>query len=122
MSEDVINVLGGREQPIQNFALFDGEASQGPMYCLYSPPPEVAMMGALGGEGGLQAMGGDGGMQGLAENEGIQALGGAPLGMSNGNGLGQSDMDVGMGNGVATDGGAGTLAGNGGGSLPQAQA
>lgn len=46
LAEDVINVLGKREQPIQNFALFDGESLQGPIYCLYSPPPEVAMAAA----------------------------------------------------------------------------
>lgn len=43
LAEDVINVLGKREQPIQNFALFDGETLEGPIYCLYTPPPEVAM-------------------------------------------------------------------------------
>nr|POE56527.1 dna damage tolerance protein rhc31 [Quercus suber] len=44
LSEDVINVLGKRQQPIQNFALFDGEGLDGRIYSLYSPPPEVAMM------------------------------------------------------------------------------
>nr|POE78461.1 dna damage tolerance protein rhc31 [Quercus suber] len=44
LSEDVINVLGKRQQPIQNFALFDGDSLDGRIYSLYSPPPEVAMM------------------------------------------------------------------------------
>ncbi|KAM0720921.1 hypothetical protein Q7P37_003206 [Cladosporium fusiforme] len=51
LAEDVINVLGKREQPIQNFALFDGENLQGPIYCLYSPPPEVALAAAAGMNG-----------------------------------------------------------------------
>ncbi|WPH00734.1 Hypothetical protein R9X50_00356400 [Acrodontium crateriforme] len=45
LSEDIINVLGKREQPIQNFALFDGDGLEGRIYSLYSPPPELAMMG-----------------------------------------------------------------------------
>ncbi|KAF7191763.1 DNA damage tolerance protein RHC31 [Pseudocercospora fuligena] len=47
LSEDVINVLGKREQPIQNFALFDGDSLDGKIYCLYTIPPEMAM-GAMG--------------------------------------------------------------------------
>ncbi|KJX99631.1 Ubiquitin/SUMO-activating enzyme E1 like protein [Zymoseptoria brevis] len=42
LSEDVINVLGKREQPIQNFALFDGDSLDGRIYCLFSVPPELA--------------------------------------------------------------------------------
>ena len=49
LSEDVINVLGKREQPIQNFALFDGDGLDGRIYSLYSPPPEVALAGQLDG-------------------------------------------------------------------------
>ncbi|KAM3417942.1 hypothetical protein BST61_g6154 [Cercospora zeina] len=41
LSEDVINVLGNREQPIQNFALFDGDALDGRIYSLYTMPPEL---------------------------------------------------------------------------------
>ena len=33
--QDVINVLGQREQPIQNFLMFDGEESKGPVYALH---------------------------------------------------------------------------------------
>ena len=53
LSEDVINVLGKREQPIQNFALFDGDALEGRIYCLYSPPPELAMAAQLDGMGSM---------------------------------------------------------------------
>jgi len=34
LSQDVINVLGAREQPIQNMMLFDGEESRGEVYAL----------------------------------------------------------------------------------------
>ncbi|KZF19181.1 hypothetical protein L228DRAFT_241853 [Xylona heveae TC161] len=35
LAQDVINVLGQREQPIQNLLLFDGEESRGPVYALH---------------------------------------------------------------------------------------
>ncbi|KAF2151404.1 hypothetical protein K461DRAFT_243834 [Myriangium duriaei CBS 260.36] len=35
LSEDAINVLGKREQPIQNFMLFDGDGFQAPIYALH---------------------------------------------------------------------------------------
>lgn len=35
LAQDVINVLGQREQPIQNLMLFDGEDSEGPIYALH---------------------------------------------------------------------------------------
>lgn len=35
LAQDVINVLGQREQPIQNFLLFDGEQSKGPVLALH---------------------------------------------------------------------------------------
>ena len=35
LAQDVINVLGGREQPIQNFLLFDGDSAKGPIYALH---------------------------------------------------------------------------------------
>jgi ubiquitin-like 1-activating enzyme E1 A len=35
LSQDAINVIGKREQPIQNFILFDGEDYQTPMYALH---------------------------------------------------------------------------------------
>jgi len=73
LAEDVINVLGKREQPIQNFALFDGENLQGPVYCFYSPPPEVtlAAMGALPQDAMVGEM--NGAAPGLAQNMGVGA-------------------------------------------------
>ena len=47
LAQDVINVLGQREQPIQNFLLFDGEDSKGPVYALhpiFSSLDEVPMV------------------------------------------------------------------------------
>jgi ubiquitin-like 1-activating enzyme E1 A len=35
LAQDVINVLGMREQPIQNLLLFDGEESKAPVYALH---------------------------------------------------------------------------------------
>ncbi|GAM90968.1 hypothetical protein ANO11243_090150 [Dothideomycetidae sp. 11243] len=35
LAEDAINVLGKREQPIQNFLLFDGDTFQAPIYALH---------------------------------------------------------------------------------------
>mgnify|MGYP004504559549 CR=1 FL=1 len=35
LAQDVINVLGQREQPIQNLMLFDGEESAAPVYVLH---------------------------------------------------------------------------------------
>ena len=35
LAQDVINVIGQREQPIQNFLLFDAEESKGPVYALH---------------------------------------------------------------------------------------
>ncbi|CZT21272.1 related to NEDD8-activating enzyme E1 regulatory subunit [Ramularia collo-cygni] len=46
LSEDVINVLGKREQPIQNFALFDGDGLEGKIYSLYTFTPELSALGS----------------------------------------------------------------------------
>ncbi|KAF2199278.1 hypothetical protein GQ43DRAFT_420629 [Delitschia confertaspora ATCC 74209] len=55
LAQDVINVLGKREQPIQNLMLFDGEESQGVVYPLHpifgdgmvpAMPPITAMASA----------------------------------------------------------------------------
>ncbi|KAL9102949.1 MAG: hypothetical protein Q9163_001975 [Psora crenata] len=43
LAQDVINVLGQREQPIQNFLLFDGEKSKGPVYAMHPIFPEQGM-------------------------------------------------------------------------------
>ena len=42
LAQDVINVLGQREQPIQNFVLFDGEESKAPVYALHPVFPPLA--------------------------------------------------------------------------------
>ncbi|PQE10374.1 ubiquitin-like 1-activating enzyme E1 A protein [Rutstroemia sp. NJR-2017a WRK4] len=52
LAQDVINVLGHRQQPIQNMVLFDGESMEAPMYALH---PEGAL-----GEGLLESGGGSG--------------------------------------------------------------
>lgn len=89
LAEDVINVLSKREQPIQNFALFDGENLQGPIYCLYSPPPEVAL--AAAGMNGLGALPQDAVMGG-AEMNGVAS--GLPQGMDvSGQGLHMPNMN-----------------------------
>ena len=43
LAQDVINVLGQREQPIQNFVLFDGEDSKGLVYALHPIFPALSM-------------------------------------------------------------------------------
>lgn len=45
LAQDVINVLGQREQPIQNFLLFDGEESKGPVLALH---PIIASLDDVG--------------------------------------------------------------------------
>lgn len=50
LAQDVINVLGKREQPIQNLLLFDGEESKGPVYALHpifddAVAPEIPVVG-----------------------------------------------------------------------------
>lgn len=88
LSEDVINVVGKREQPIQNFALFDGDALEGRVYCLYSPPPELAM--------GLNGLGGMEGMGGLAGGDLNMGMG---MGMPMDDGLGGMQQVMPMGDG-----------------------
>lgn len=43
LAQDVINVLGNREQPIQNLMLFDGEESAGPVYTLHPIFPGTSL-------------------------------------------------------------------------------
>ncbi|KAK3716786.1 E1 ubiquitin-activating protein aos1 [Vermiconidia calcicola] len=86
LSEDVINVLGKREQPIQNFALFDGDALDGRIYSLFSPPPELAMQ--VDGLSGNNSMG-----MGMSQTDGIRQGGG----MSNGDGIMPMTMQTGSG-------------------------
>jgi ubiquitin-like 1-activating enzyme E1 A len=55
LAQDALNVIGGREQPIQNWVLFDGEENKGPIYSLhsvFSPLQGVAgLAGAVPGIG-----------------------------------------------------------------------
>ncbi|KAL8927988.1 MAG: hypothetical protein Q9208_002063 [Pyrenodesmia sp. 3 TL-2023] len=46
LAQDVINVLGQREQPIQNFLLFDSDDAKGPVYALHPifPPLDGRIM------------------------------------------------------------------------------
>ena len=44
LAQDVINVLGARQQPIQNMVVFDGENMEAPMYALH---PEGTLGEAL---------------------------------------------------------------------------
>ena len=48
LAQDVINVIGGKEQPIQNFLVFDGEDTKGPVYALHTD-----MAAALGNGNGV---------------------------------------------------------------------
>lgn len=45
LAQDIINVLGQREQPLQNMLLFDGEECKGPIYSMhpiFDPVPATA--------------------------------------------------------------------------------
>jgi ubiquitin-like 1-activating enzyme E1 A len=64
LGQDVINVLGSRQQPIQNMVLFDGDTMEAPMYPLH---PDGAL-----GEGLLPLSVG-------AENGGIMNGGGMAM-------------------------------------------
>ncbi|KAF2738552.1 hypothetical protein EJ04DRAFT_485964 [Polyplosphaeria fusca] len=44
LAQDVINVLGKREQPIQNLMLFDGEDSSAPVYSLHPIFPDIPVV------------------------------------------------------------------------------
>ena len=39
LAQDVINVLGHRQQPIQNLVVFDGDTNEAPMYALHPDGP-----------------------------------------------------------------------------------
>jgi ubiquitin-like 1-activating enzyme E1 A len=41
LAQDVINVLGGTQQPIQNFVFFDGESMDAGVYALHPPEGEL---------------------------------------------------------------------------------
>lgn len=87
LSEDVINVLGKREQPIQNFALFDGDALDGRIYSLYTMTPELPI--DYSGMGGPM----DSGMAGMPMDMGAD--------MSGMNGMAMPDMGTDLGGGMS---------------------
>jgi hypothetical protein len=68
--------------------LFDGEALEGPIYCLYTPPPEVAM--AAGGINGAPALPQDAVMGGAEMN-------GVGSGLAHGMAVPGQDMGMSMG-------------------------
>jgi hypothetical protein len=56
LAQDVINVLGKREQPIQNLVLFDGEDFAAPIYALH-PIFDDGLDGVVNGGGSSIANG-----------------------------------------------------------------
>ena len=99
LSEDVINVLGKREQPIQNFALFDGDGLDGRIYCLYSPPPEMAMAMM---DGMAPLMPNDVGMGMGMDVPMVDGTGMMIPGMPTGDGVGEMLQTVSMVDGTST--------------------
>lgn len=55
LAQDVINVLGQRQKPLQNLLIFDGEESEGPVYSMHPMNDEnlmaAAQMGPVNGTG-----------------------------------------------------------------------
>lgn len=104
LSEDVINVLGKREQPIQNFALFDGDGLEGRIYSLYSPPPEAMSLLSMGvtsmGDMTSGTMSGldmaNGGMQGSGFDAGVGGSVGAGMAFDAQFGGTQGQMSAGL--------------------------
>jgi ubiquitin-like 1-activating enzyme E1 A len=86
LSEDVINVLGKREQPIQNFALFDGDNLDGRIYCLFSVPPELAFDAMQAVPMAMPAVGD------MTMNGQLPVLPNMPLDMGMGNGAGAAPL------------------------------
>jgi ubiquitin-like 1-activating enzyme E1 A len=67
LAQDAINVIGGKEQPIQNLLVFDGEESKAPIYAfsselflgLQNAPPLQAMAPVMGNGVGEMPLVGD---------------------------------------------------------------
>jgi ubiquitin-like 1-activating enzyme E1 A len=64
LAQDVINVLGSRQQPIQNMVVFDGDMMEAPMYPLHPDGPigKLLLPISTGVENGAILNGGDMGM------------------------------------------------------------
>lgn len=101
LAQDVINVLGGKEQPIQNMVIFDGERMEASVLALHpsgllgrAQLEGGGMMGgqdmSMGGMGGMGGMGFDpsamGGYQGGMDMSGMNNMAGFPQGMAGLNG------------------------------------
>lgn len=67
LAQDVINVLGSRQQPIQNMVLFDGDTMEAPMYPLHPDGPlgRGLLPISAGVENGAILNGGDMAMNGV---------------------------------------------------------
>jgi ubiquitin-like 1-activating enzyme E1 A len=67
LAQDVINVLGARQQPIQNLVIFDGDSMEAPMYALHPEgglgeellPLSVGAGNGMAIDNGLMPMNGD---------------------------------------------------------------
>jgi ubiquitin-like 1-activating enzyme E1 A len=64
LSQDVINVLGAREQPLQNLLLFDGEECKAPIYAMHPIFPNMDVGSATILENGVATPILDGGVAG----------------------------------------------------------
>lgn len=63
LAQDVINVLGARQQPIQNMVIFDGDSMEAPEFALH-PEGELGMgLLPLSAENGVVMNGMNGGME-----------------------------------------------------------
>lgn len=74
VAQDIINVLGQREQPLQNLCIFDGEESKGPVYALhpiYSPgfDPTAVPVPSMDLPSGLMPPVGTNGITNFQENQ-----------------------------------------------------
>jgi ubiquitin-like 1-activating enzyme E1 A len=70
LAQDAVNVIGGREQPVQNLCIFDGEAYQVPVYALH-PAGVGRAEGERNGNGAVAAAKGDGDAVGGAAAEDV---------------------------------------------------
>ncbi|RFU33240.1 hypothetical protein B7463_g3096, partial [Scytalidium lignicola] len=68
LAQDVINVLGNRQQPIQNFVIFDGDVMEAPMFALHPEGPlgEGLLPISVGVENGAYPNGGEAKTNGAA--------------------------------------------------------
>lgn len=60
LAQDVINVLGARQQPIQNMVIFDGDLMEAPMYALHPEGPLGEALLSSAGLDGAVSMNGNG--------------------------------------------------------------